>query len=408
MSVTAREGFIKMILGEMTDPRHPPHRTKALHLLTQLGMTQKEAIALIDAHTPEGDAEGFKLDLVSFSTVTAKRTDWAWEGRIPRGMLTEAVGTEGLGKSALTLELAARVTLGKLPGVYAGEPSDVVLVTTEDDPQRTLRPRLDAAGADVVRVHYVKLTENGHDSGVMLPRDAGRIGRAMAEAKARLLIIDPLAGILDPRVNTYKDTDVRAALTPLVVAAQEDDFAVIGVRHTNKNKSTDARERAMGSVGYRQVVRSSLIVTVDPDDAEGKEGPGRIVAHDKCNVGKLQRSVRFSLDSVPVEIEGKPEDYVRAVLGEECHWRASDGLAAEAGISDEKLAGKGGIATEMLREMLADGPRAVEELKAEAQEREIGWRTVEAAKATLGLLSWKPKGANANVWGWGEDVAPVV
>jgi len=269
------------------------------------------------------DVDGYSAELVGFDTIAAKRTDWLWQGRVPRGMLSLLIGTEGLGKSALTLRLAALLSRGELPGDFRGDPSDVALVTVEDDPGRVMRPRLEAAGADLPRVKHFRLSKGGHDEGLILPRDAGRLGRLLAEADVRLVIIDPLAGTLDPRLNSYKDTDVREALTPLVTAAAEHDFAVLGVLHTNKTKTNDARERAMGSVGWRQVVRSALYLGVDPDDPDGKAGAGRAIAHDKCNVGRLARSVRMRLEEATVQVEGRPATLPRAELGEECDYRAS-------------------------------------------------------------------------------------
>src|SRR5436853_625898 len=86
-------------------------------------------------------------------------------------------------------------------------------------------PALDAAGADLPRVKHFRLSKQGNDAGMVLPRDAGRLGQALGSAGVRLVIIDPLAATLDPRLNSYKDTDVREALTPLVTAASEHDFA---------------------------------------------------------------------------------------------------------------------------------------------------------------------------------------
>ncbi len=352
-----------------------------------------ESMADAAAH----DDEGYKAELVGFDTIEAKRTDWLWEGRIPRGMLSLLVGTEGLGKSAVTLALAAQLSLGKLAGDFKGEASTVALVTV-DDPQRTMRPRLEAAGADLSRVQHFRLSKDGLDAGMMLPRDAGRLGRALGEAGVRLVIIDPLAATLDPRLNSYKDTDVREALTPLIAAAGEHDFAMLGVLHTNKNRTNDARERAMGSVGWRQVVRSALYLGVDPDDPEGKGGQGRAVAHDKCNVGRRARTVKVQLTEATVQVEGRGETLPRADFGEECEYSANDLFAAEAGVSEDKAAGKTRDASRLLYALLADGPKARSAIEEEAARRDISWRTVERAKEEAGVRSYRPAGSKVYVW----------
>ena len=50
---------------------------------------------------------------VLLSTVRPERVAWLWPGRIPRGKLTILDGDPGLGKSVLTMDLAARVSRGR-------------------------------------------------------------------------------------------------------------------------------------------------------------------------------------------------------------------------------------------------------------------------------------------------------
>lgn len=341
------------------------------------------------------DTDGFRIDLRGFDTIAAQRTDWLWEGRIPKGMLTRLVGTEGLGKSAATLALAAALTRGTLPGAFEGTPTDVALVTVEDDPARTIRPRLEAAGGDLERVHAVTVSQNGEGAGLTLPRDAGRLGRSLGEKGVGLVIVDPLSAALDPKLDSHKDTDVRKAMDPLGVAAQEHGFAVLGVHHTNKAATNDARQRAIGSAGWRYIVRSELYLGVDPDDPEGKEGPGRAIAHSKCNVGRMSRTVRVTLREATVSVEGRPAPYVRADFGEECDHTANELLAAEAGVEREgpaKLTGAVGL----IYEMLADGPKAATVMKQATEERGISWRTLVRAKETAGVKSVQLAGG----WVW--------
>ena len=95
---------------------------------------------------------------VSSSEVRGTVVNWLWQGRIPLGKITMLDGDPGLGKSLLTIDLTARVTRGRLmpddsPGIVGG--GGVVLLSGEDDAADTVRPRLDAAGADVTRVLIV-------------------------------------------------------------------------------------------------------------------------------------------------------------------------------------------------------------------------------------------------------------
>ena len=63
-------------------------------------------------------------DSTLLSSVESEKLDWLWEKRIPRGELTILDGDPGLGKSLITLDLAARITTGRpMPdGTHAWRP----------------------------------------------------------------------------------------------------------------------------------------------------------------------------------------------------------------------------------------------------------------------------------------------
>ncbi len=91
----------------------------------------------------------------TLSDVTAQSVHWLWPRRIARRKLGILAGEPGEGKSTMMLDLAARLTQ---PGVLMpdGVPApdgSVLLLSAEDGLSDTIRPRLDACGADVSRVH---------------------------------------------------------------------------------------------------------------------------------------------------------------------------------------------------------------------------------------------------------------
>ena len=82
---------------------------------------------------------------------------WLWPGRIAKGKLTLLVGDPGLGKSFITLDMAAHITRGeKWPDGAPCPLGTVLLLSAEDDPADTIRPRLDAMGAEVKLVHILQ------------------------------------------------------------------------------------------------------------------------------------------------------------------------------------------------------------------------------------------------------------
>lgn len=97
-----------------------------------------------------------RADLVNVSEVRAEKVSWLWPGRIPLGKLTILDGDPGLGKSTLMLDIAARVTRGDaMPDSTRsdlGGAASVVILSAEDGLADTIRPRLEAAGATLLRV----------------------------------------------------------------------------------------------------------------------------------------------------------------------------------------------------------------------------------------------------------------
>src|SRR5690606_19837500 len=85
--------------------------------------------------------------------VQPARIEWMVPRYLARGKLHIIDGDPGLGKSSIGLDLAARLSTGSpwpdsQPGVKAG----VVIMSAEDGLADTIRPRLDAHGADPTRV----------------------------------------------------------------------------------------------------------------------------------------------------------------------------------------------------------------------------------------------------------------
>ena len=92
------------------------------------------------------------------SDVQTESVRWLWDGRIPLGKVTLLEGGPGIGKSTLALDLAARVSRGvALPLMKAPEvaASNVVVFSDDDGLADTVRPRLEAAEADLARIYAV-------------------------------------------------------------------------------------------------------------------------------------------------------------------------------------------------------------------------------------------------------------
>jgi RecA-family ATPase len=97
-------------------------------------------------------------NVVWFSEIEPVEIDWLWPARIPAGRITLLVGLPGKGKSLATVDMAARVSNGtNWPDGSECPKGSAILITAEDNPNDTIRPRLDAAGADVSKVGLLSM-----------------------------------------------------------------------------------------------------------------------------------------------------------------------------------------------------------------------------------------------------------
>jgi hypothetical protein len=344
------------------------------------------------AAKPAPQPEPAELGIL-LSTVRPESVAWLWAGRIPLGKLTTLDGDPGLGKSVLTLDLAACVTRGQaMPGEKREpgeerEPAGVVLLSAEDGLSDTIRPRLDAAGADAARVLALDccIPEGDAVRLPILPQDAPHVRCAIRRMGARLVIIDPITAYLGGDTNTHKDQDVRRALHPLAVMAEETGAAVLVVRHLNKAAGANPLYRGGGSIGIIGAARSGLLVAKDPDNPDR-----RVLASTKCNLAKMPASLAFDLSTAD-------NGALRVGwIGESAH-TAESLLAAPRDDED-----KGAVqeAVEVLRSILANGPVEADAVKREARKAGLSERTLWRAKAALDVSARRVGFGEKGVWQW--------
>src|ERR1700704_3468488 len=92
------------------------------------------------------------MPLTLISEVRSQKSEFLGMG-IPFGELSLLDGDPGTNKSSLSLALAARLSSGKaMPDGTMIERGGVLLLVAEDSLAKTVRPRLEAAGADLSRI----------------------------------------------------------------------------------------------------------------------------------------------------------------------------------------------------------------------------------------------------------------
>lgn len=330
--------------------------------------------------------------LTSYAGIREERVDWLWPGRVPLGAVTLLAGQPGLGKSQISLMLAARLTRGELP---CG-PARAIVVTGEDHRAAVIKPRLLALQADLdLGVLDLKLADGDSEDGLRLPDDVAELESCIAEEGARLVVIDPLVAFLDGSIDSWKDASVRQALAPLAGLAERQACSILGVVHVNKGLSGDAFQRIGGSVGFQGAPRSVLVLGRDPDNDDQ-----RVLVHTKSNYGREAPGLLFTIEQVLVPCADGPDlETSRMVeLGETDH--DAEAVLGARGDSEER--GKRDDAEDFLRGELAGGPLDVKTIQKLVEASKVAsWRTIETAKAKLGIVSRRVGGAGADGrWTW--------
>ncbi len=342
-------------------PDRDGHQVKDVSDWLAAGGTVAELEGLT-AKTPEYKPKESDISLVCIADVEAETVSWLWLPYIPRGKLTLLEGDPGIGKSWVSLAIATAVSIGRgLPGTEAIESESVVLASAEDGLGDTIRPRLDAMGADVRNVHAIK--------GAL---DFGNGGLAMLEGfiervKPSLVIIDPLVAYIGAGVDIHRANETRAVMAKLADIAEKHGCAILAVRHLTKGGAMKAIYRGIGSIDFAAACRSVLMAGCDPDNPQ-KRGLVQI----KSNLAPMGKAIGFELRDGGFYWTGESDLTAARILAIE---DSGEGKSAR----DE--------AADFLRDELADGQVEAAQVWRHAREAGLAEETLKRAKAMLGIIT---------------------
>jgi RecA-family ATPase len=353
---------------------------------------------------------------------------WLEEGRIAMGKLTLIAGDPGLGKSFMTLELAARVSRGEIgrgvmgrgvigkggtPNSTTQHPSPMggraVIMSAEDDASDTLVPRLKAMSARLSRVHFIEGVRSFDSSFVDLPqldRDTDRLIEAIQtldesqESPVSLIVIDPISAYMG-KADSHNNAEVRSVLAQLARLAQVTGAAVVCVTHLNKDSSGKrAVYRAMGSLAFTAAARTVHLVTKYPVQDSNRhsnqvtntaaDGSG-----DQQDLDKHKRVVSMVKNNLGPIVPARVyviEDGILVWLDEEMDADADalEGGSFEAGFNAIEEA------RAFLTDRLIGGPLQRSVIMTQSKQQGISESTLRRAKDELRVQSKRVKG----VWIW--------
>jgi hypothetical protein len=338
--------------------------------------------------------------------VELKPIEWLWPERIAIGKVSLIAGHPDLGKSLITLDLAARISTGGNWPVNGGAAPQgrVLLLSAEDDPEDTFGPRLKAMGADlscIAAITMVELTNSRGYRGFDLQQDIERLETLIAKSGAKLIIIDPVSAYMGRpgKIDSHRNTDVRAILAPLKAMAERTRSAVLAISHLTKNGGTEALQRITGSGAFVAASRAAFLV--ERDESNGAAPGRRLLLPIKHNLSPVRTGFAYRIGTRIVEGIGTlPVIEWENALAE---MTADQALAAK----DKEARAANNPAVNFLREFLSAGPREAKIVEAEAKERGITPKQLRGGREKIGVETyregfpaksyWTLPGGNPNV-----------
>jgi putative DNA primase/helicase len=192
-------------------------------------------------------ATGPRPVVVTMSDVQAEAVQWLWWPYIAIGKLCMLDGDPGIGKTLLMTQLAASLSQGQplpdqqgKPTLDPGGPQTTLLLSTEDGLADTLKPRLEAAGADCTKVHVLTgwLGEEDEFHTFTL-QHMDMLEAAVKQYHPRLIVIDPIQAYLGD-IDIHRANETRPLLAALTRQAEQYHCAIVYIRHPAKAKPSTA------------------------------------------------------------------------------------------------------------------------------------------------------------------------
>ena len=299
------------------------------------------------------------------SEIKPEGIEWVWPGRIAVGKLTLVGGKPGLGKSQVTISIAASVSNGGSWPCGEGQAprGSVIFLSAEDGVADTIIPRLIASEADLTRVEPVTGVKDANGRRTFdLKADIDLLeAKAELMGDVKLIVIDPISAYMG-RADGNGNVETRAVLEPIAEMANRLGIAVLAVTHLNKGSAgtQNALERFAGSIAFVAAARAGFIIVEDKEFEDQF-----LFLQVKNNIASKQKGLAYRLEQR--QIEGGI--LVSGVVWREQHVERS---ADEALAVTERRAGDDRSSTDeiadFLRSLLSAGPVSAKEVEAQAVE----------------------------------------
>lgn len=248
--------------------------------------------------------EGFTLPvpgvpgLRNMADVESEPVEFIWFPYLPRAKLIMLEGDPGLGKSWISMDIASRLSTGE-PWPEERErraPARVLMLSAEDGLGDTLRPRLEALGANMSMIFA---SEEGF---TLSPEGLKKLESTMAQTAAAIVFLDPIVGYMGGKIDMHRQNEVRELMSAMAQVARRTGASIIGVRHLRKAGTQGRQGRSIydgiGSIDFTAAARSVLQV------GQLKDG-STYMAHIKHNLSAEGRALGYRVNEGHFEWSGQ-------------------------------------------------------------------------------------------------------
>ena len=349
--------------------------------------------------------ESKKLVAKTASSVTVESQRWVLINILAEGELTIVCGSPNTGKTTFVCLVAAGVTRGRnyqpSSGLKFTGTGYVIIFNVEDNWAKTLKSRLEAAGADMDMVIFINCRV-GHmqEEPFSFSRDRD-IDRLIALAEQYnnnigLIIIDPIYFAVDGDPNN--NFKAREAYERLAALAKRLTCAILGVSHSVKNPlGKDLLSRVAGPPALREVPRCILYLS-KIRNGPSEVGGTHVLATLKNNIGSMDGGFEFRIKGVEIAGQNGPINTSIFDITRELHGSTEEILYNADYSKPVEIISKLDAAIDFLLKVLKDEPRLLIDIEKLAEKVDIKKATLINAKKSLGIVSEKQKGHGRSLW----------
>lgn len=224
-------------------------------------------------------------DYIKYSDIKEKKVEWLWFPYIPKGMVSIVQGDPKCGKTFMLIDIISRITRGDFMPLSEEkfEIGNVVFLNSDDPIDSSLKGRMTIQNADEEKVFTID-----ENTKKLYFKDLSRLEKLIKEKQPVLVVFDPIQAYMGDG-DTNSMVQVRKALSPLKMIAEEYNCAIVLVQHLKKGNESKAIYRGAGSIDFVGFARSMIMVIKDIETDE------RLFVHTTSNVAKEGHCLSYKI-----------------------------------------------------------------------------------------------------------------